>query len=376
MLLFTPFLDKPEVTYPKYPEIASSLVTAFGILFTKGSTSQFIEHSRKFLKLLDGHISRTSAEWKVQGPEVASSLIAGLLDFGTESDHPQKDTNYLWKLLKAHIETVKSPQDINQEPRDDHVVEYKAPGNVSANFILDRKRMETIRQEYWTGISQDVTKDIRAGGPINKDQTPKFGSSDQIIREVLPFWSEATSIIASKVGDRNIIPYLHVTLAFLWSLSFAPGALIYIEAYVPWSKLTMFLNTLGRSSVSDTQVESTVFPDSSSGVGRQLPEDFPMRGLIWAEFYYPTDFFTKNIVDEDERTLELPSHVAPRAERCLWLGVRLATLGRYIKYDYKTKEFTTTKLAQALEGSEEFPDSGSPDSTDESEFGAVMVQSA
>jgi hypothetical protein len=42
-----------------------------------------------------------------------------------------------------------------------------------------------------------------------------------------------------------------------------------------------------------------------------------MRGLVWAKHYFPTEFFEGYVVGEDERTLELPSHPAPRAERCL-----------------------------------------------------------
>ncbi|RMD43529.1 hypothetical protein DV735_g1604, partial [Chaetothyriales sp. CBS 134920] len=368
MLLFTPFLEKPDQTYPRYPELDSSLVTAFAVLFTKGSRSDFLKHSRRFLKLLDGHISRTSANWKVQGPEVASSLIAGLFDFGTESDsNLEEETSYLWRVCQAHIEKVKAPRDSKvQELRDDHLVEYKAPGNVCANFVLDRNLMEDIRHQYWStagnidNTSSDSTYDMaykEKEDDENKDidmdmpDSPKFTTSSQVFRHALRLWSKATSIIASKVGDRNIIPYLHTTLAFLWSLSFIPGALIHIERFVPWPKLVLFLNTLGRSSVSDARVESPSFPDALSGVGRQLPEDFPMRGLIWAEFYYPDDFFAKNIVELDERSLELPSHVAPRAERCLWLGVRLSTLGRYIRYNYQTKEFAPTRFALALEAS-------------------------
>jgi hypothetical protein len=113
-------------------------------------------------------------------------------------------------------------------------------------------------------------------------------------------------------------------------------------------------------------VESAEFPNSASGVGRQLPEDFPIRGLVWAHFYYPHDFFTTNVVDEDDRTLELPSHSGPRAERCLWLGVRLASvsmtppgqpksasdiniqLSRYMNYNVETKQFSATKFALSL----------------------------
>jgi len=58
----------------------------------------------------------------------------------------------------------------------------------------------------------------------------------------------------------------------------------------------------------------------------QLPEDFVMRGLIWAQSYFPSNLFNGQLVDEDKRHLELPSHAAPRAERCLWLGVQLASV--------------------------------------------------
>ena len=49
-------------------------------------------------------------------------------------------------------------------------------------------------------------------------------------------------------------------------------------------------------------------------------EDFPLRGLIWAKPYVPTESILDQVVDEDERTVELPFHGAPGAIRCLWLG--------------------------------------------------------
>jgi len=84
---------------------------------------------------------------------------------------------------------------------------------------------------------------------------------------------------------------MHVVLAYLFSLTFVPDALIYIEGYVPWEDITIFLNTLGRSGVVDDCFEGKDFPQNSSGTGRQLPEDFVMRGLMWAKHYYPPNFF-------------------------------------------------------------------------------------
>lgn len=55
------------------------------------------------------------------------------------------------------------------------------------------------------------------------------------------------------------------------------------------------------------------------------------------------------MTDEDERTLELPSHAAPRCERCLWLGMRLASLKRYILYNDPAKQFVVSEYALMLE---------------------------
>jgi hypothetical protein len=119
---------------------------------------------------------------------------------------------------------------------------------------------------------------------------------------------------------------MHVVLAYLFGLAFVPNALTYIENHVPWEDITIFLNTLGRANIVASQFEGTEFPQQMSGTGRQLPEDFVMRGLIWAQSYFPGNFFSGQLVDEDKRHLELPSHAAPRAERCLWLGVQLASV--------------------------------------------------
>lgn len=66
-----------------------------------------------------------------------------------------------------------------------------------------------------------------------------------------------------------------------------------------------FLNTLGRSEAEESRFEGSAFPQPLSVTGRQLPEDFVMRGLIWAKHYFPRNFFEGQIVDEGERTPRL-----------------------------------------------------------------------
>ena len=315
MLLYNPLLEvssttnqptKQESTISKYPKFDSSLVTAAGILFTKGSIHDFCFHIGQFISELDSHVTRSGSNWKVQGPEVASSLIACMLDFGSEG-------NFLWKAFRTHHDKLNGK---TEQPSLD----------IAHNHNMDPINKDDSHRKFWKDNSIN-TKDFRQAAPPAGDQPDiKFSSSDEITSYVLPTWSTTVFTVAGKVGDRNALPFIHLTLAFLWSLSYVPGALIYLENYVPWEKLVLSLNTLSRSGVVDARVEGKDFPQQQSGTGRQLPEDFPMRGLVWAPYYFPSDFFEGQVVDEDERTLELPSHAAPRAERCLWLGARLASV--------------------------------------------------
>jgi hypothetical protein len=74
--------------------------------------------------------------------------------------------------------------------------------------------------------------------------------------------------------------------------------------------------SLHRQSLQNKQCFHNLYAYLSAA---RNTEDFVMRGLIWSQHYFPADFFNGHIVDEDERNLELPSHAAPRAERCPWL---------------------------------------------------------
>ncbi|KIW20541.1 hypothetical protein PV08_01116 [Exophiala spinifera] len=331
MLLFSPFLDKYETTSQKYLKVETSLVTAAGILFTHGFIHDYCSHITRFVSELDGTINRTGSNFKMQGAEMASSLIAMILDFGS-------DENYLWKALCANFEKSKQTQTEGQSDPNSAKIQ-------SENPMIKAQ----LHRKFWEQERPINARDfIQVAAPLGDRLGVKFSSSDEVTSYVLPIWHQCTSIVASKVGDRNILPYLHFTLAFLWSLSYFPEGFIYLENYVPWDKLVLSLNSISRSGVVDNKVEFPIFPPQQSGTGRQLPEDFLMRGFQWSQHYYPADFFEGQVTDEDDRTLELPSHAAPRAERCLWLGVRLASLQRYIVYDSISKLFSCTEFTQAL----------------------------
>ncbi|KAL1974708.1 hypothetical protein VTN31DRAFT_4912 [Thermomyces dupontii] len=46
---------------------------------------------------------------------------------------------------------------------------------------------------------------------------------------------------------------------------------------------------------------------------------------------------------------EMPSFIITRARRCIWLGLRIADLGRWITFDAKAGEFASMDYARDLE---------------------------
>ncbi|OJD21713.1 hypothetical protein ACJ73_06946 [Blastomyces percursus] len=152
-------------------------------------------------------------------------------------------------------------------------------------------------------------------------------------------------------GDKNVLPHVHLSLAFIWSLALVPASMVYVQGEIPWGQLVVFLNTVYRHGVDESRVENEQFPIPESGTAHHLPEDFFIRGQVWAQLCYPADFFDDLSVNDEERSLELPSVAVPRTERCLWYGYRLASLDRWITFNKQDRQFRVKPFATELEKS-------------------------
>jgi Est1 DNA/RNA binding domain len=310
MLLFNPFLASGEIASQRYPLVESAFVKAAAIQFTRGSVSMYNQLVEQFLSVLNSHIGRVTAKFRVQGPEMASTLCATLFDFGNVDA-------YLWKAslaydsqLQAALENLKT-----------------STGQTTTSTEQEASLKEEQRRTYFRSVNNraEHPKAIHS----TRDSTTKdatFSGAQDAVGHACHLFYSSNEVVFQRIGDKNILPFAHVVLAFLHSLSFIPDALLHIEGQTPWESIVTFLNTLGRSGAVASRFEGSAIPQPLSGTGRQLPEDFVMRGLVWAKHYFPPRFFEGHVVDEDERTLELPSHAAPRAERCLWLGIQLASV--------------------------------------------------
>ncbi|KAL2010228.1 hypothetical protein VTN00DRAFT_6035 [Thermoascus crustaceus] len=315
LLLFNPLLDPSRAVNNRHPPLATAFVSAHGVLFTKGSVDRFIKLVDEFLSLLDNYIGRVGALFREQGVYIASANYAAIFEYG--------QTNAIMPDMFDH-QKIKA---------------------VSFQTTYESA------QRFWGNLDNTSCSESRLISQVDSATSGdvQFSNSIQIISYGSYLAFSTLAIILRRIGDKNVLPHVHISLAFLWSLALNPKSMKYIQTEVPWAQIAVFLSTLIRRDTDVAKVESDEFPRSESGTMQQLPEDFLIRGQAWSQLYYPDRFFEDSIVDDEERSIELPSIVVPRTHRCLWLGVRIATFKRWITYNYETKHFSATPLAFELE---------------------------
>ncbi|KAK5312202.1 hypothetical protein LTR93_011417 [Exophiala xenobiotica] len=171
----------------------SALIAAAATLFTRGFVHDHCRYITLFISDLDGHITKSGSDWKVQGAEVASSLIALILAFGS-------DDAFLWKAFNANSERIKQLR-----------AEEKPDVPTAQPQVEDPLLPKRIHAKFWEN-GPIKAKDYSQADPATGDRLgAKFTSSDEATSYVLPVWYASISIVAGKVGDRNCLPFLHFT---------------------------------------------------------------------------------------------------------------------------------------------------------------------
>ncbi|KAH0423724.1 hypothetical protein CcaCcLH18_11975 [Colletotrichum camelliae] len=172
----------------------------------------------------------------------------------------------------------------------------------------------------------------------SKQRVEAFAPSQKFL-DALDFTSRTHDVVFRRFGDPSVYPYLHVTLSFLYYFSRYP-AFTYIESKIPWKLILLMLNALAGLCLDFGKIEDEGFPPKQSP--RPLPDDFAQRGLLWAEKYYPDNWFAAAEIDYEEKYSEEASMMEERQDRCLWLGRRIAVLisGRWLTYDENLRQFS------------------------------------
>jgi hypothetical protein len=112
-------------------------------------------------------------------------------------------------------------------------------------------------------------------------------------------------VVLRRFGDPSILSYVHTVLVFMYHSKFYPEAMARLAPEFPWKLMSLMLNTLLSSCQSYSRIESEEFPYPEKDESpRPLPEDYAMRGLLWADKYYPSGWFSNGKIEDDEKGLE------------------------------------------------------------------------
>ncbi|KAH7129834.1 hypothetical protein B0J13DRAFT_132685 [Dactylonectria estremocensis] len=146
-----------------------------------------------------------------------------------------------------------------------------------------------------------------------------------------------------RVGDPDILEYLHVRLIFMLQMAHDPSAMNYLENRFPWDLATMCLNAVAMSIPSAEPMQTDSFPKQSDGNGHVLSEDWEMRGLFWTENYFPVDWFANevdfhSVVDGYKQ----PTPAMYREQRVLFVGRCLAQSAAPISFNPELNLSTST----------------------------------
>lgn len=163
---------------------------------------------------------------------------------------------------------------------------------------------------------------------------------DETFKQALEFAVRIIETVMRRWGDTSTLPFLHTLMVFVNHMTRFPGAISHIEGAFPWKLTALMLNSQLVSCEADHEVHSDFRLPEKGQLPRPLPEDFAMRGLIYAEDYFPNEWFKNDKIDEDEKYFELASMVEERRDRILTLGRKIATSGSWLIWDPEARQFS------------------------------------
>jgi hypothetical protein len=301
LTLLEPILGRGVATYSHALPIDNNYIKAHALLFEKLSLDEFNQAKLEFTSSLDNHIGRVTAKWKEQGVYIATTNVSGWFDYGV-------DENALRQVFLTQL-YVKSK---NSSPR----VELRTAAPADQQDPTPPVIPENELLSHVDALSNN----------------PHFSSAIRLTNDTF-------SLVLRRIGDKNVLPHVHIMLSFLTTFAASPYV-SHLLSDTPWPELVAFLNTLVKTenqiqnqpqfvqqtSNIHTLFSSPVFPnDGERSDELPLPEDYLIRGLIWAHGYFPKKWFEREH-DEEERYLELASTVKGRMERVLRLGHLLSSV--------------------------------------------------
>ena len=303
MALFELFPEGSELTSRGHSLVESTLVKAHGVLFKRGSIQEYKSLMAQFRSGLYDHTGRLKKGFSQQSSEIAFILCAAARDFGGSPTYDHQ---------KTHVEDTQETRQL-----ETHQTSPEQEGSHSAAF---RVQDETYQASQ--AIIPKPISDLPKSTTDTMLAPSTFTDASDIILHAHQELGETVFLACG--GGKEVLPFMHVVLAYLHSLTFSPGKASYVGRCMPWDNISRFVNTL-RKVVVESQSEAMEFPQQQTIAGQQLPEDFHLRGSSLAEGYFPSEFFNVLNPSTKDRMKEQPDYVVYRAKRIWYLAYKLAT---------------------------------------------------
>ncbi|KAI3333817.1 hypothetical protein F4824DRAFT_512975 [Ustulina deusta] len=275
MTLFDPILEAGNYQHNRLAPIDAAFVKTHGILFSHKQLENFRPVASEFLGALDNHISRMAKGWMEAGYYIAIANCCALLLYG-------KEDNIIMRAIQSQ---------------------------------------EDEKQDSGMASGVDVSKPSRD------------------FEDALYLAMGTHEVVLKRWNDDNVLPYTHVVMVFVFYLIRLPNAWQYVEHLFPWKLLSLMLKGLLENDTFEC-ICSNEFPrEKSDYPPRPVPEDFALKGLLFVDGYFPSDWFANDKIDDDEKYFEMASMTDVRKKRILWLGYKIAQSGKGLTYDEGTSTF-------------------------------------
>ncbi|KAF2765122.1 hypothetical protein EJ03DRAFT_331249 [Teratosphaeria nubilosa] len=233
--------------------------------------------------------------------------------------------------------------------------------NISALFKFGRPSNSLRKALYRALQSQTSTTEAVESSSVQPAITSAASTFLDLARDAaLLSLHAALQCQPDAKSIQEVLPFLHTMLSFLHSLCrVSPlnrDSLGLLQG-IQWNTLVIFVNSLSRIEPITARVEQCakariwLQPDSDGRekvLRKALPEDYHIRGLVWASGFFGADWFEQD-VDERSRTIETTGTTKQRAERVLYWALRLSFETEFLSYDSTTRTFAVADAAMDVE---------------------------
>ncbi|KAF7570522.1 EST1-DNA-bind domain containing protein [Pyrenophora tritici-repentis] len=241
-------------------------------------TAKFSAPKEKFFEKLDIYSGHITSEWKDLGVHVAVANIAGWFYYG-------EDKNL---IRHAFLQQLYPP---TPQPTCENAVIAEAPSDEQEKSKEKEEVKIPETAEAW------------------KKEIDKMKSDNCHYKNAKLLTNETSALVFRRRGE-NVLPHVHVMLAFLFNVA-SSKHISSLIADAPWTELVAFLNALIKTTIRLSQsknekqdINTLLATDLFSREGKRddklpLPEDYHIRGQIWAQ-HFPEKWFERKH-DEEER---------------------------------------------------------------------------